>query len=167
MARVYKRDLIEARWGLPFWDVVRAFAEQGLNRGDTAKALGCSASYIYLLLAEYPEHDPFPRYGLVGSYIEDTGESFRSALERMIAAGMSVSAIATTMGFGRTDRLRYAMAARGIELTFPPPAPKPRKKRIYPPRPNRQRAKRTTPLKPYQSPAADHPWRKYKKRKDK
>lgn len=160
MARVSKRNLIEARWDMPFWDLVRAFAEQDLSRHDTARALGYNRDYFYELLAKHPEHDPFPRYSLVPAYTLDTGEGFRQALKRMIAAGMSVSAIATTMGFGRTDRLRYAMATRGIELEFPEPAPKPRKKRTYKPRPNRPRAKRFGPLKPNRPPAADHPWRR-------
>lgn len=126
---------IEQRWGLPFWTVVSDLAAQDLTRRDTARALGFDHNYFYTLLADNPEHDPFPPYHVVHSYVVDTGETFREALERMIGLGMGVSAIAIAMGFGRTNSLRYAMAARGIDLAFPP-APRKRKRGRVDPGPN-------------------------------
>ncbi|KII34877.1 hypothetical protein NL64_06345 [Pseudomonas fluorescens] len=158
MARAYKRDQIETRWGMPFWDLVRDFAEQDLSRHDTARALGYNRDYFYLLLAKHPENDPFPRYGLVPDYTLDTGEGFREALQRMIADGMHVSLIATTMGFGRTDRLRYAMAVRGIKLVFPLPTLKARKKRDRTNQKRKPRPPRIGPRK-VKRPGANHPWR--------
>lgn len=129
-----KQQIISNRWGLPFWDLVADFAAQDLSRRDTARALGFDHNYFYTLLAEHPEHDPFPPYHVVHSYVVDTGETFRQALERMIGYGWGVSAIAIAMGFKRTNSLRYAMSARGIDLTFPP-APRKQKPRVVDPGP--------------------------------
>lgn len=115
-----KQQKISQRWGMPFWHLVSDLAAQDLTRRDTARALGFDDSYFYTLLAEHPEQDPFPPYHVVHSYVKDSGETFREALERMIDLGWGVSAIAVAMGFKRTNSLHYAMKVRGINLKFKP-----------------------------------------------
>ena len=48
---------IEARWGLPFWTLVKDFAEQGLTRFDTARALGYRPDSFCSMLAAHPKKD--------------------------------------------------------------------------------------------------------------
>lgn len=121
-------DIVSQRWGMPFWDLVADFAHQELSRRATARAMGLDPTYFYLLLSDNPDKDPFPTYTVVQSYLNDTGETFREALQRMADAGMGVSAVATAIGFKRTNSLRYAMAVRGIEIDFPTPQRKGRPK---------------------------------------
>ena len=51
------RKQIERRWGMPFDDLVRDFAEQDLTRKQTAQALGMTAPALSQLLIN---NDPFP-----------------------------------------------------------------------------------------------------------
>lgn len=112
------RRSVPARWGYPFWEVVRDFAEQGLNRRQVAEAIGYTKVHFYRLLADNPDKDPFEPYGVVANYVRDTGEGFREALERMAAAGYIISRAAREIGFTHKRSLRYAMRVRGIDVKF-------------------------------------------------
>lgn len=117
---------IEARWGVPFWQLVSDFADQGLPRSDVAKALGYHRDGFYDLLTRNPRKDPFESSNIVASYVRETGESFRAALERMAADGMSKNAAAVAIGYADSWSLGRAMIARGITVKFTPKLGRPR-----------------------------------------
>lgn len=117
---------IEARWGVPFWQLVADFADQGLPRSDVAKALGYHRDGFYDLLTRNPHKDPFDSSNIVAAYVRESGESFRAALERMAAAGMSKTAAAVAIGYADSWSLGRAMVARGVIVKFTPALGRPR-----------------------------------------
>lgn len=133
MARVSQIRLIEARWGMPFWDLMRDFAAQGLTRMDTARAMGfANPKTIHTLLRRAPL-DPFPiRHGVPTQYTLDTGETFRAACIRM-APTHTITEAALILGYTACGSLRHAMRVRGIEVQFrtrPPRRRPPGKPRV-------------------------------------
>lgn len=119
---------------MPFWQLVADFADQGLPRSDVAKALGYHRDGFYDLLSRNPSKDPFESSNIVAAYVRETGETFRSALERMSAAGMSKNAAAYVIGYSDGFGLARAMEARGIEIEFKPKLGRPRIREIKEPR---------------------------------
>lgn len=113
---------VPERWGYPFWEVVRDFAEQGLTRADTGRALGYRSRRFEVLLRENPEHDPFGPYHVVSAYIKDTGEGFRAALQRMADAHYTVAQAAEAIGYSKRETLRAEMRKRGIVIRFDRPS---------------------------------------------
>jgi hypothetical protein len=105
---------VEARWGVPFWQLVSDFAEQGLSRTETAKAIGYRFDSFSHLLAQNPSKDPFDSYVIAIQYLKDTGEGFREALERMSAEGRSWAYAARVIGYSDGARLKRAARSRGI-----------------------------------------------------
>lgn len=126
-----KREAIEERWGCDLWMLIGAFAEQGLSRAQTAKALGYSVPHFCALLRDRSDADPFEEYGVVANYVRQTGEAFGDALRRMAAAGYTFSQAQREIGYcDNGNPLRYAMRVRGIRVEFAkveakPKAPKP------------------------------------------
>lgn len=110
---------VEARWGVSFWQLVADFAEQGLSRFDTARALGYRPDSFCTLLSENPGKDPFELANVPLSYTLDSGEPFLEALERMAAEGLSLSEAARVIGYYNHSGLQYAMRVRGIHVDFP------------------------------------------------
>lgn len=109
---------IEARWGVEFWRLVSDFAEQGLTRSDTARALGYRVDSFCHLLANNPGRDPFEPFIVAQGYLHDTGETMRQALERMSSEGRSWAYAARVIGYGDSHNLKRAAAARGITVTM-------------------------------------------------
>lgn len=140
---------VPERWGYPFWDVVKDFADQGLCRAEVAKAIGYTKQHFGKLLADNPEHDPFEPYGVPSTYVKDTGEGFRDALLRMQAAGYSLTKAAHEIGYSSYQALQYAMDVRGITLVFKRPEPE-RKA----PKAKRQK------MAPKAKVGGEHPWRR-------
>lgn len=105
---------IEARWGVEFWQLVADFADQGLTRFDTARALGYTEPAFCHLLSRHPKRDPFEPSSRALSYLKDTGENLRQALERMAAEGRSWGYAARVIGYSQCDTLKRAATARGI-----------------------------------------------------
>lgn len=111
--------LIEERWGVPFWDLLSDFVDQGFNRKQTAMAIGYGKTLFLQLLRDRPELDPFPPVCPIPSYVKDTGESLRSAVQRMAAEGMTRAEAARAVGYRCDTNFKEALAARGIEIEFP------------------------------------------------
>lgn len=110
---------IEARWGVPFWQLVADFADQGLTRFDTARALGYRPDSFCTLVREHPEHDPFDASDRPLGYLKETGETLSSAVRRMASQGMLATEIARAVGYRDACGLKRALKARGIEIEFP------------------------------------------------
>lgn len=105
---------VEARWGVPFWQLIRDFAEQGLSRSDTARAIGYRIDSFCHMLAQNPGRDPFDAFIVAQAYLNDTGETMRQALERMSKEGRSWGYAARQIGYGDGHSLKRAAMARGI-----------------------------------------------------
>lgn len=110
---------VEARWGVPFWKLVGDFAEQGLSRFDTARALGYRPDSFCTLLSGNPGKDPFDPSDRALGYLRDTGESLSQAVQRMAAQGMLATEIARVIGYRDACGLKRALETRGIEVQFP------------------------------------------------
>lgn len=113
------RKMVEERWGYPFWEVVRDFAEQGLDRAKVSRALGIDYKHFQRLLINYPKKDPFPSSNKQIAYLHDTGETFRKALDRLQASGLRVRAAAWELGFADASALRRHLENRGWHGYFP------------------------------------------------
>lgn len=109
---------VEARWGMPFWDLLAEFAEQGLTRFDTARAIGYRPDSLCALLNANQDKDPFDLSNKVIGYLRDTGETFSDAVARMAAQGLTVTEAAHAIGYSCPSALRYAMRTRGIAAIF-------------------------------------------------
>jgi len=118
------RRRVTERWGVPFWELLKDFADQGLSRFDTARALGYRPDSFCTLLSAHPRKDPFESSNKPLAYLRDTGETFGEAGERMAAAGMTVTEAALAIGYSCPSGLRYAMRTRGISVDFRRPARK-------------------------------------------
>lgn len=121
---------VESRWGLPFWDLLSDFADQGLSRFDVARAIGYRPDSLCALLNANPGKDPFEMSNRVVAYLLDTGETFGQAVNRMANQGLTVTEAAQAIGYSCPSGLRYAMRTRGISVTFNSPKRKSRKKTI-------------------------------------
>jgi hypothetical protein len=108
--------LVEARWGVEFWKLVSDFAEQGLSRFDTARALGYSPQGFCHLLSRTPSKDPFDPSSRSLAYLKDTGENFRQALERMSLEQRSWAYAARAIGYSDGHTLKKAARHRGITV---------------------------------------------------
>lgn len=124
------RRRVTERWGLPFWELLKDFADQGLSRFDTARALGYRPDSFCTLLSAHPRKDPFEPSNKPLAYLRDTGETFGEAVERMAAAGMTVTEAALAIGYSCPSGLRHAMRARGIVVEFQRPVRKPKVKSV-------------------------------------
>lgn len=147
------RRVVPDRWGYPFWEVVRDFADQGLSRAQVAKAIGYSVSSFMDLLLKNPERDPFEPSNIVANYVRDSGESLSEAVAHMAARGFTISEAARFIGYEGAEGLRYAMKVRGIA----DPGFQRKEARAKPDKQNWKWAER----KPTGSP---HPWRVADKR---
>lgn len=118
-----RQDAIEARWGVPFWDLLRDLCDQGLSRPDAARALGYESrtelQNFYRLLARNPAKDPWPRHIKIATqYVIDTGESFRDACQRL-ARTHTITQAAREIGFADCGAFIHAMRSRGFRAEFP------------------------------------------------
>lgn len=119
---------IEARWGVEFWKLVSDFAEQGLSRFDTARALGYHPHSFCYLLASNPGKDPYEPFIRAAAYLKDTGETIRQALERMAAEGRSWGYAARVIGYSDGYALKRTAEARGIAVEMTSVHGRPRKR---------------------------------------
>lgn len=127
--------LVEARWGVEFWQLVSDFAEQGLNRFDTARALGYSPKGFCHLLSRHPGKDPFDPASRSLAYLRDTGENLRQALERMSKESRSWAYAAKVIGYCDGHTLKKAAQHRGIAVEMN--SKHPGRPRIHPVAPKR------------------------------
>lgn len=107
---------IEARWGVNFWQLVSDFADQGLTRFDTARALGYHPHSFCYLLASNPGKDPFEPFIRATAYLKDTGETMGQALHRMAEEGRSWGYAAKVIGYSEGHVLKRVAVARGIKV---------------------------------------------------
>lgn len=103
---------------MPFWDLLKDFADQGLSRFDTARALGYRPDSFCTLLTAHPLKDPFELSNKPLAYLLDTGEPFGVAVKRMAAEGMTITEAALAIGYKGPRGLRHAIEARGIVVEF-------------------------------------------------
>ena len=121
---------IEERWQLPFWSLVSDFADQGLSRADTARAMGFNPHSFRYHLVAHPELDPFPPVAHPPKdYAADTGETFRDACIRM-SATHTITEAAREKGYADSSCFKRALRARGLDLQFQKHAAKPRPPRV-------------------------------------
>lgn len=121
---------IEQRWQLPFWSIVTDLAEQGLNRADSARALGLKPHSLRYHLAVHPDLDPFPPVvHPPRDYAADTGETFREACVRM-SATHTLTQAAREIGYADSSCFKRALRARGLNLEFQKHKAKPRSPRL-------------------------------------
>lgn len=109
---------VEERWGYPFWNIVWDFAEQGFNRKQTAQALGYSRDAFVHMLRDHPALDPFQSPLVALTYMLDTGEGFRAALERMARQHYTLIEASREIGYSHPKSLQWAMRSRGIDVKF-------------------------------------------------
>lgn len=105
---------IESRWGVEFWQLIRDFADQGLTRFDTARALGYRPDSFCKMLAQNHKRDPFDDFIRAQAYLKDTGETMRQALERMAEERRSWGYAARVIGYSSGSELKKAAIKRGI-----------------------------------------------------
>lgn len=120
---ITSKQRIEARWGVEFWQLVADFADQGLTRFDTARALGYRPDSFCKMLSQHPKRDPFDDFLRAQAYFKDTGETMRLALERMAAEGRSWGYAARVIGYVSGSDLKRAAIARGIVVQMNSKAP--------------------------------------------
>ena len=111
--------IIEERWGIPFWQLLADFADQGLPRSTACKALGYSRCWFYQVLRNNPDKDPFPDVNIVAAYSRDTGETLKAAVTRMVEAGYTGRRIAREVGYTDWSSLRRTLEGRGIDFPLP------------------------------------------------
>lgn len=109
---------IEERWGMEFWRLISDFADQGLTRFDTARALGYRPDSFCSMLSRNPGRDPFENSNKALAYLQQTGETLRSAAERLSRKGVLISEAARQIGYSCPSGLRRALDARGISVKF-------------------------------------------------
>lgn len=116
---------VEARWGMPFFDVLADLAAQDLNMRDAGRAIGYETWNQYVALRQvldrHPDQNPWAHHHSVpAQYTLDTGESFKDAVVRL-SKTHTVTEAARAIGYTGdkpAGNLRYAMKAHGIEATF-------------------------------------------------
>lgn len=109
---------VEERWGVLFWNLIADFADQGLTRFDTARALGYHPHSFCDLLARHPSKDPFEPFIRATAYLRDTGETMGQALKRMAEEGRSWGYAARIIGYSDGHVLKRVAAARGIDVVM-------------------------------------------------
>lgn len=110
------RRQVEARWGVEFWRLVSDFADQGLTRSETAKALGYRVDSFSKALADNPEKDPFDAFIISIRYLNETGETLKTALERMASEGRTWGYAARQTGYSDGHTLKRAAISRGWDI---------------------------------------------------
>lgn len=114
---------VEARWGLPFWEVVRDLHAQQLTMSDTARALGyLDVSGFCMLLQRHPgkhafEPAPKPSFEWIDRIEAEYGMPLADLIRGEAAAsretGMSQPMLAEDLGITRAQ-LRWAIINLGI-----------------------------------------------------
>lgn len=110
---IISKRKVETRWGVCFWKLIADFADQGLSRSDTARAIGYRVDSFIHMLANNPEHDPFDSAWIAVRYLQDTGETVRAALERMEREGRTWAYACKQIGYYNATTLKRAVAKRG------------------------------------------------------
>ena len=128
------RRQVESRWGVEFWQLVADFAEQGLTRSDTAKALGYRVDSFSKTLADNPGKDPFDAFIISIRYLNETGETLKTALERMASEGRTWGYAARQAGYADGHTLKRAAISRGWDIGLSSSIGRPRINRQEKPR---------------------------------
>lgn len=108
------RTRLEARFGIPFAELMQRFAEIDFSRSDTAAVLNVSYQALLKLLQRHG--DPFPAHALGVRYREETGGSL---LASACYLAQSRSLVGTARELGVSENgFRHYLQARGTKLTF-------------------------------------------------
>lgn len=115
---------VEARWGMPFWDVVRDLHAQQLSMSDTARALGyMDVSGFCMILRRNPDRHNFaptpkPSFEWIDRIEAEYGIPLADLIrgEAMASGetGMSQPMLAGDLGITRAQ-LRWAIINLGID----------------------------------------------------
>lgn len=112
------RKRAEAQFACGFVELMQRFADQGLNRKEAAKLIGCNHNTLYAVLADM--NDPFPATRVAAAFVADTGESLGEFVRQKAAEGLFISEVARAVGYNNVTTFRLALKTRGIEVAFTP-----------------------------------------------
>lgn len=110
------RKRAEAKFECDFVELMQIFADQGYNRTQTAKAIGCSKTALFAVLADMD--DPFPPTSVSAAFVSDTGESLGEFVKRKAAEGLWLSEVARLVGYTHATNFRTELKNRGIQVEF-------------------------------------------------
>lgn len=110
------RRRAEAKFECNFVELMQIFADQGYNRTQTAKAIGCSKTSLLAVLADMD--DPFPPKSVSVAFVADTGESLGEFVKRKADEGLWLSEVARLVGYTNATNFRIELKNRGIEVEF-------------------------------------------------
>lgn len=100
---------------MPFSDLVRDFAAQGLSRRQAAEAMSIHYNHFTRIL--HRDGDPFASPSVAKAYLERTGENMNDAIMRL-AQTHTLAAAARVLGYRNNSGLGKYLKAQGIEVQF-------------------------------------------------
>ena len=128
--RCKARTRVAALCGAPFSDAARAMAEAGKTRRQASELLGVEYRTFLKLLSDRPQDDEFPKFLKARQCLIDTGSTVVSVARDLASKGYCVTDAARFIGYASGCGLTQALAARGVEVSFPRRKPKPKPFRL-------------------------------------
>lgn len=110
------RKRAEAKFECNFVELMQIFADQGYNRTQTAKAIGCSKTSLLAVLADMD--DPFPPKSISAAFVADTGESLGEFVKRKAAEGLWLAEVSRLVGYTSPGNFKRELKNRGIQVEF-------------------------------------------------
>lgn len=110
------RKRAEAKFECNFVELMQIFADQGYNRKQTAKAIGCCKTSLLAVLADMD--DPFPPKSVAAAFVADTGESLGEFVKRKAAEGLWLAEVAKLVGYTSPGNFKLELKNRGIQVEF-------------------------------------------------
>lgn len=110
------RKRAEAKFECDFVELMQIFADQGYNRKQTAKAIGCCETSLLAVLADMD--DPFPPKSVSVAFVSDTGESLGDFVRRKAAEGLWLSEVSRLVGYKSPGNFKLELKNRGIHVEF-------------------------------------------------
>lgn len=110
---IIRKDL-EARFGIPFDELMREYAARGISRSEAGRQLGVNPNSLRQILLR--GYDPFMPQDAAMRYLRQNGESLATAAARL-AKTHTLNQAAQLLGV-QHQALRRALEARGITIEF-------------------------------------------------
>jgi hypothetical protein len=107
---------IEARWGMPFSQLLEDLAEQDFSMRQAAIALGCNREALRVYVASM-ERSPWAPREVAAVWLRQTGETITAAARRL-AETHTISQAARVLGYYNCMGLRKALKVRGVTVQF-------------------------------------------------
>lgn len=108
---------IEARWGIPFAQLVRDMHAQGLTQRMAAQVVGMHKDLFNKLVSRI--NNPWARPPIAVRYRQQTGRSFFEDVE-MLARQHCASQVAVIVGVSSAKNLRLILQRYGRRVQFQP-----------------------------------------------